>query len=61
MAAKVDQRIYDRILQLKAIGLTNKVIAIRLGISDRTVRIYTRAARLNLKPYQRPEAETVPS
>ena len=56
MAIKVDQDVFDRILELKSrYNLTNEVIATRLGISSRTVRVYLRAARLNLKPYQKPD------
>lgn len=57
MAAKVDQAVFDRILELKErYGLTNSVIGERLGISTRTVRVYLRAHRLSLKPYERPKA-----
>lgn len=62
MAPKVDQDTYNRICELKMkYGLTNDVIGERLGISGRTVRVYLRAARLNLKPYERPSGENVPS
>lgn len=59
MAAKVDEQVYKRILELRALGLTNEIIGIRLGISARTVRVYTRAARLGLKAYEKPEKENV--
>ena len=52
MAAKVDDKTYKRILQLKDLGLTDKVISIRLGISERTIRVYTRSARTKTLPYQ---------
>lgn len=59
MAAKVDQAVYNRIIELKTkYALTNKVIAERLGISDRTVRVYLRASRTKTVPY-RPECTTV--
>jgi DNA-binding NarL/FixJ family response regulator len=51
MAPKVTDWHIKRIAELKKIGLTNEVIAERLGISSRTVRVYTRAARTGLKPY----------
>lgn len=54
MANKVDAKVYARILELKEkYQLTNPVIAERLGISVRTVRIYLRANRLNLRPYEK--------
>ncbi len=52
MAAKVDEAVFKRILQLKGLGLTDKVISIRLGVSERTIRIYTRAARTGAAPYE---------
>lgn len=52
MASKVDQKLLERLLQLKSIGLTDKVISIRLGISERTVRVYTRSARTKTQPYK---------
>tara|TARA_R110000868_G_scaffold286818_2_gene547265 strand:- start:707 stop:883 length:177 start_codon:yes stop_codon:yes gene_type:complete len=55
MPTKIDDRILARLLQLKGIGLTDKVISIRLGISERTVRVYTRAKRTGLKPYEKPD------
>lgn len=55
MSAKMDEKTYKRLQQLKELGLTDKVISIRLGISERTVRVYTRAARTGLKPYESPE------
>lgn len=46
MANKVDAATLKRLLQLKyEFGLTDKVIGIRLGISERTIRVYTRAHR----------------
>lgn len=51
MAAKVTESIYKRILQLKALGLTDSVIGERLGITPRTIRIYTRAAKSGTRPY----------
>tara|TARA_R110000868_G_scaffold255919_1_gene512577 strand:+ start:2128 stop:2307 length:180 start_codon:yes stop_codon:yes gene_type:complete len=54
MAAKVDDAVFKRILQLKALGLTDKVISIRLGVSERTIRVYTRSAKTGLKPYEAP-------
>ena len=52
MARKVDESIFKRILELRSIGLTNSVISQRLGISPRTVRIYTRADREKSVPYK---------
>jgi len=57
MAAKVDEAVFKRIMQLKALGLTDKVISIRLGVSERTIRVYTRAAKTGLKPYEAPSAD----
>lgn len=51
MANKVGPKEVKRIQQLKAQGLTDEIVAIRMGITERTVRIYTRAARENHKPY----------
>jgi len=48
---KVDPATFDRILYLRSQGLTQEVIAQRLGISARTVRVYLRAAKTNTKPY----------
>lgn len=55
MANKMDEKMIARLQQLKAQGLTDKVISIRLGISERTVRVYTRAARTGAKPYEIPD------
>ena len=51
MSLKVDTWRRDRIIQLKAIDLEDDVIAERLGISPRTVRVYYRAHRTGTKPY----------
>lgn len=51
MSNKVDEKTLQRIRQLKNLGLTDKVISIRLGISERTIRVYTRATRENSVPY----------
>ncbi len=49
MAAKVDEKVFARIVQLKKdYALTADVIAQRLGISRKTVQVYLRAARLGL-------------
>lgn len=49
MAAKVDEKIFTRIVELKTkYNLTSAVIAERLGISIKTVQVYLRAARLGL-------------
>jgi DNA-binding transcriptional regulator YiaG len=41
MAAKVDERVLARIIELREkYGLTQAVIGIRLGLSTRTVRLY---------------------
>jgi predicted transcriptional regulator len=41
MAAKVDPKVYARICDLKErFGLQNVIIATRLGLSPKTVRIY---------------------
>lgn len=59
---KVDEATYKRILYLKSIGLTQEVIAERLSITSRTVRVYLRANRLGLKPYQLPApTQTTPT
>lgn len=55
MAAKIDEKLFKRLIELKSIGLTDKVISIRLGVSERTVRIYTRAHRTGSEPYSSPE------
>lgn len=52
MAAKVDEAVFKRIMQLKGLGLTDKVISIRLGVSERTIRVYTRSARTGAAPYE---------
>jgi orotate phosphoribosyltransferase-like protein len=52
MAAKVTEDVLKRILQLKGIGLTDRVISIRLGISERTIRVYTRSSRTSTEPYR---------
>jgi DNA-binding CsgD family transcriptional regulator len=57
VAIKVDKKIYERILYLKNQGLTNAVIAERLGLSSRTVRVFTRAARTGTKPYHPDEKD----
>lgn len=51
MSNKVDEKTLQRIRDLKKIGLTDKVISIRLGISERTIRVYTRADREKSIPY----------
>lgn len=61
MAAKVDKKVYERILYLKAQGLTDAVISERLGITTRTVRVFTRAARTGTKPYAPNQKLDVPS
>lgn len=56
MAGKVDAAVFARLVELKTkYGLTNAVIAERLGISPRTVKVYWRAHRLSLKPYVKPQ------
>ena len=57
MKNKIDSAAFDRIRQLKAIGLTDKVISIRLGVSERTIRIYTRALREGINPFQPPSSD----
>lgn len=53
MASKVDEKVLKRILQLKyEQGLTDRVISIRMGISERTIRVYTRANREGTVPYR---------
>ncbi len=52
MASKVDEQTLKRLLELKSIGLTDKVISIRLGISERTIRVYTRSNRTKTQPYR---------
>ena len=63
MAAKVDEKLYARILELRTkYGLTQEVIATRLGISARTVRVYLRSAATGTVPYKPTEkAEDSPS
>jgi orotate phosphoribosyltransferase-like protein len=51
MANKVDAAVYKRILELRDQGLTHAVIAQRLGVSERTIRVYIRAAREGNEPY----------
>lgn len=51
MTNRIGPKERKRILELKTLGLTDKVIAIRLGISERTVRVYSRAARESQPPY----------
>ena len=51
MAPKVDERVHKRILELLALGLTHNVISQRLGITERTIRVYVRAQREGSKPY----------
>ena len=57
MANKVDDKVLKRIAELKAIGLTDKVVSIRLGIAERTVRVYTRHLRTGAAPYKAPTVE----
>lgn len=52
MIKKIDEHTTKRIRQLLEIGLTQEVIATRLGISARTVRVYARSFRTGMKPYQ---------
>lgn len=53
MANKIDQKLYDRIVELRnKHGLTHDVIAARVGVSSRTVRVYLRAALTATVPYQ---------
>lgn len=53
MAIKVTQKVYDRIIELKTkYGLTNVVIAERLGLNERTVRVFLRAHREGSVPYR---------
>lgn len=61
MAAKVDEKTLKRLLELKGIGLTDNIISQRLGISERTVRVYTRADRTKTAPYRPDQAIDVPS
>lgn len=61
MSNKVDEKTLQRIRDLKKIGLTDKVISIRLGISERTIRVYTRATRENSVPYHPEQKLDVPS
>lgn len=59
MARKVDQKLFDRIIELKTkYDLTEEVLAQRLGVSARTIRVYLRAHRLNLAPYERPDVQS---
>ena len=60
MSNKVDEKTLQRIRDLKKIGLTDKVISIRLGISERTIRVYTRSDRENSVPYHPEQKKGVP-
>ncbi len=40
MAVKVDEKVLERILYLRAQGLTQAIIGTRLGLSSRTIRFY---------------------
>lgn len=51
----LDDKQIARLYELKALELTDKIIATRLGVSERTIRVYTRAKRTGLKPYEKPE------
>lgn len=54
MANKVTAEDFKKIAKLLDIGLTHKVIATRMGISERTVRVYARAIRTGTSPYELP-------
>lgn len=54
MANKMDDKAIKRLKELKALGLTDKVISIRLGVSERTIRVYTRSIRTGEEPYVSP-------
>jgi DNA-binding transcriptional regulator YiaG len=57
LARKVEDKQFERIIELREkYGLTAPVIATRLGISVRTVHVYLRAHREQLKPYEIPNA-----
>lgn len=60
-ARKVDEKMQKRIIELVEQGVTQEIVAIRLGISSRTVRAYLRSHRLGLKPYEKPKKEDVQS
>lgn len=47
------ERLFQRIRQLKAWDppLSNAAIAERLGVSERTVKVYVRAAKAGTVPY----------
>ena len=65
MVNRVDPKTLERILYLHRQGLSQNIISQRLGISTRTIRVYLRAERLGLKPYETPsgsqENDNLPS
>lgn len=57
MAIKVDEKVLARIIELRErYGLTQSVIAIRLGLATRTVRLYLSEHRKsqNVRPEDSP-------
>lgn len=52
MAQRVDEQTIQRIKELREkYGLSSKVIGLRLGLSERTVRYYLRAIRTGEEVY----------
>lgn len=53
MAQRVDETVIQRIRELRErYGLSSKVIGMRLGLSERTVRYYLRAIRTGEEVYE---------
>jgi hypothetical protein len=59
MPNKIDDKTFAKIIDLKQrYGLTNAVLAERFGVAERTIRVYTRAARTGTKPYNVPSEDS---
>lgn len=60
MAQRVDEQTILRIKELREkYGLSSKVIGLRLGLSERTVRYYLRAIRTGEEVYEAPRVKKV--
>lgn len=55
---KVDEYTFQRIIQLQKVGCTQKAIAERLGVTDRTVRTYLKLAKEGKNPFIEAECTT---